>query len=59
MFLEADGDPIAAGVLQVINVCLNVFDKSGNLQAGYPKSFTSFVGLPLAWVGSNWMKDTI
>ncbi|MGH9483256.1 MAG: hypothetical protein ACRD1L_14305, partial [Terriglobales bacterium] len=25
---------------------LNVFDKSGNLQAGYPKSFTSFVGLP-------------
>jgi hypothetical protein len=36
----------AVGVLQVINVCLNVFDKSGNLQAGYPKSLTSFVGLP-------------
>jgi hypothetical protein len=36
----------SVGVLQVINVCLNVFDKSGNLQAGYPKSFTSFVGLP-------------
>ncbi|MGH6858319.1 MAG: hypothetical protein ACRECP_11980, partial [Methylocella sp.] len=34
------------GVLQAINVCINVFDKSGNLQAGYPKSFTSFVGLP-------------
>ena len=34
------------GVLQVINVCLNVFDKSGTLQAGYPKSLTSFVGLP-------------
>jgi hypothetical protein len=36
----------AVGVLQAINVCLNVFDKSGNLQAGYPKSLTSFVGLP-------------
>jgi hypothetical protein len=36
----------SVGVLQVINVCLNVFDKSGNLQAGYPKSLTSFVGLP-------------
>jgi hypothetical protein len=36
----------SVGVLQAINVCLNVFDKSGNLQAGYPKSFTSFVGLP-------------
>jgi hypothetical protein len=36
----------SVGVLQVINVCVNVFDKSGNLQAGYPKSFTSFVGLP-------------
>jgi hypothetical protein len=36
----------SVGVLQVINVCLNVFDKSGNLQVGYPKSFTSFVGLP-------------
>ncbi|MGH6846172.1 MAG: hypothetical protein ACREC0_01670 [Methylocella sp.] len=34
------------GVLQVINVCVNVFDKLGNLQAGYPKSLTSFVGLP-------------
>ncbi|MDQ6703293.1 MAG: hypothetical protein M3Z96_09435 [Pseudomonadota bacterium] len=34
------------GVLQAINVCVNVFDKSGNLQAGYPKSLTSFVGLP-------------
>ena len=36
----------AVGVFQAINVCLNVFDKSGNLQAGYPKSLTSFVGLP-------------
>jgi hypothetical protein len=36
----------SVGVLQVINVCVNVFDKSGNLQAGYPKSLTSFVGLP-------------
>ena len=36
----------SVGVLQAINVCLNVFDKSGNLQAGYPKSFTSFVSLP-------------
>jgi hypothetical protein len=34
------------GVLQAINVCVDVYDKSGNLQAGYPKSFTSFVGLP-------------
>jgi hypothetical protein len=34
------------GVLQVINVCVNVYDKSGNLQAGYPKSATSFFGLP-------------
>jgi hypothetical protein len=36
----------SVGVLQVINVCLNVFTKSGVLQAGYPKSLTSFVGLP-------------
>jgi hypothetical protein len=36
----------SVGVLQAINVCLNVFDKSGVLQAGYPKSLTSFVGLP-------------
>src|ERR1700732_3250677 len=36
----------SVGVLQVINVCVNVFDKSGNLQAGYPKSLTSFFGLP-------------
>lgn len=36
----------AVGVLQVINVCVNVFNKSGILQAGYPKSLTSFVGLP-------------
>ncbi|MGH7488446.1 MAG: hypothetical protein ACREMY_23035, partial [bacterium] len=36
----------AVGVLQAINVCLNVFNKSGVLQAGYPKSLTSFVGLP-------------
>ncbi len=41
----AAGDT-AVGVLQAINVCVNVFDKSGNLQAGYPKSLTSFVGLP-------------
>jgi hypothetical protein len=34
------------GVIQAINVCINVFDKSGNLQSGYPKSFTSFFGLP-------------
>jgi hypothetical protein len=34
------------GVLQVINVCYNVFDKSGVQQAGYPKSLTSLVGLP-------------
>jgi hypothetical protein len=36
----------SVGVLQVINVCVNVFNKSGVLQAGYPKSLTSFVGLP-------------
>ncbi|MFZ0495538.1 MAG: hypothetical protein WBE80_01240 [Methylocella sp.] len=36
----------SVGVLQAINVCINVFDKSGNLQPGYPKSLTSFVGLP-------------
>jgi hypothetical protein len=34
------------GILQAINVCVNVFNKSGILQPGYPKSFTSFVGLP-------------
>jgi len=34
------------GVLQAINVCIDVYNKSGVLQAGYPKSFTSFVGLP-------------
>jgi hypothetical protein len=36
----------SVGVLQVINVCLNVFDKSGILQAGYARSLTSFVDLP-------------
>jgi hypothetical protein len=36
----------SVGVLQAINVCIDVYNKSGNLQAGYPKSFTSFVGLP-------------
>jgi hypothetical protein len=36
----------SVGVLQAINTCLNVFTKSGTLQAGYPKSLTSFVGLP-------------
>jgi hypothetical protein len=36
----------SVGVLQAINVCIDVFNKSGVLQAGYPKSFTSFVGLP-------------
>jgi hypothetical protein len=35
-----------AGVLQVINVCLNVFNKTGVKLAGYPKSLTSLVGLP-------------
>ncbi|MGH6836134.1 MAG: hypothetical protein ACREC9_11415 [Methylocella sp.] len=34
------------GLLQAINVCLNVFTKSGAQQAGFPKSLTSFVGLP-------------
>ena len=34
------------GILQGINVCLDVYTKSGVLQPGYPKSFTSFVGLP-------------
>ena len=34
------------GVLQVINVCVDVFSKPGVLQPGYPKSLTSFFGLP-------------
>ncbi len=34
------------GILQAINVCLNVFSKKGVLQPGFPKSLTSFVGLP-------------
>jgi len=34
------------GVLQAINVCLDVYNKTGVLQPGYPKSLTSFVGLP-------------
>lgn len=34
------------GVLQAINVCIDVYDKTGGPQAGYPKSLTSFVGLP-------------
>ena len=33
------------GVLQAINVCIDVYNKSGGLQTGYPKSLTSFVGL--------------
>ena len=36
----------AVGVFQAINLCINVFDKTGVKQAGYPKSLTSFVGLP-------------
>jgi hypothetical protein len=37
---------LAAGpsfVLQVINGCITVFDKSGNTQAGFPKSLSSFM----------------
>jgi hypothetical protein len=37
---------LAAGpsfVLQVINGCVTVFDKSGNVQAGFPKSLSSFM----------------
>ena len=34
------------GVLQVINVCVDVFSKPGVLQPGYPKSLTTFFGLP-------------
>jgi hypothetical protein len=34
------------GVLQAINVCLDVYQKNGALLAGYPKSLTAFVGLP-------------
>jgi hypothetical protein len=41
----ATGDT-SVGLLQAINVYLNVFTRSGTMQPGYPKSFTSFVGLP-------------
>ena len=41
----AVGDTTAS-VLQVINLCLNVFTKAGVKLAGYPKSLTSLVGLP-------------
>lgn len=37
---------LAAGpsfVVQVINGCLSVFDKAGHVQAGFPKSLTSFM----------------
>jgi hypothetical protein len=33
-------------VLQVVNNAINVYDKRGNLQAGFPKSIDSFFGLP-------------
>ncbi len=33
-------------VLQVVNDCLSVYDKSGNVKPGYPKSVTTFFGLP-------------
>lgn len=33
-------------VVQVVNSCISVFNKSGVLQAGYPKSLTTFFGLP-------------
>ncbi len=36
----------AVGVLQVTNFCISVFSKAGVLQVGYPKSITSFLGLP-------------
>jgi hypothetical protein len=32
------------GVLQIIDECVIVFDKNGNLQPGYPKSLVSFFG---------------
>jgi hypothetical protein len=32
-------------VLQVMNICIDVYDKSGNLQPGFPKSLTAFFGL--------------
>jgi hypothetical protein len=40
-----DSSGTAAGVLQVINDCVVIYDKSGNLQVGYPKSLTNFFGL--------------
>lgn len=33
------------GVVQAVNICLSVYDKSGNLQSGYPKSTNAFFGL--------------
>jgi len=32
-------------VLQVINGCMTVLDKSGNVQAGFPKSLSAFMGV--------------
>ena len=32
-------------VLQAINGCLTVLDKSGNVQAGFPKSLSAFMGV--------------
>ena len=40
---------VAAGVnvvLQLVNSCVYVFNGSGVLSAGYPKSFNAFLGLP-------------
>jgi hypothetical protein len=32
-------------VVQVVNDCIAVYDKAGTIQAGYPKSLNSFLGL--------------
>ncbi len=48
-FVTPSDMAIAVGigyVLQVVNDCLAVFDKSGTVQSGYPKSVNTFFGLP-------------
>lgn len=33
-------------VFEMVNACVAVYDKAGNLQAGFPKSLNAFFGLP-------------
>jgi hypothetical protein len=48
-FLIPSDHGLAVGltyVVQVVNICISIFDKNGVQQAGFPKGLNSFFGLP-------------